>query len=114
MRRRKNFACGSSVLVRVEYEGGTAAWLSGCLVAPSVQGHGLPPPQELWPNQSYIEPFAAGDQKACLGCLSPLLYPFRHLEGLLPGDRGAPLAGVLLCTSVHQALEGAPWVGPTL
>ena len=65
-------------------------------------------------SESFFEPLVAGDQKACLGCLSPLLYPFRHLEGLLPGDRGAPLAGVLLCTSVHQALEGAPWVGPTL
>ena len=26
--------------------------------------------------------------------------------------RGAPLAGVLLCTLVRQALKGAPWVGP--
>ena len=24
---------------------------------------------------------------------------------------GSPLAGVLLCKSVHQALKGAPWVG---
>ena len=29
----------------------------------------------------------------------------------MPGDRGAPLAGVLLCTSVHQALEGAHCMG---
>ena len=41
------FACGSSAPVGVEYEGGAAAWLSGIVVAPSVQGHGLPPPQEL-------------------------------------------------------------------
>ena len=27
---------------------------------------------------------------------------------------GAPLAGVLLCRSVHQALKGAPWVGSYL
>ena len=46
------FACGSSAPVRVECEGGTAAWLAGTLMAPSVQGHGLPPPQELWPYQS--------------------------------------------------------------
>ena len=53
MQRCKTFfACGSSAPVRVEGEGGTAAWLVGTLAAPSVQGHGLPPPQELWPHQS--------------------------------------------------------------
>ena len=65
------FACGSSAPVRAEHEGGAAAWLMGTLAASSVQGHGLPPPQELWPNQSYIEPFAAGDQKVSLASLSP-------------------------------------------
>ena len=44
------FACGSSVPLRVECEGSTAAWLVGTLVAPSV--HGLPLPQELWPYYS--------------------------------------------------------------
>ena len=46
------FASGSSAPVRVEYAGGAAAWLAGTLVAPSVQGHGLPPLQEFWPYQS--------------------------------------------------------------
>ena len=32
--------------MRVECEGGAAAWLAGILVKPSVQGHGLPLPQE--------------------------------------------------------------------
>ena len=45
-------ACGSSAPVRVEHEGGTAAWLAGTLVVAGVQGHGLPLPQELWPYQS--------------------------------------------------------------
>ena len=40
--------------MRVVREGGAAAWLAGTLVAPSVQGHGLPPPQELWPYQSLV------------------------------------------------------------
>ena len=53
------FACGSSAPVRVEHEGGTAAWLVGTLMAPSVQGHGLPPPQELWPYRSLFEPLVA-------------------------------------------------------
>ena len=38
--------------MRIEHEGGTDAWLAGTLVAPSVQGHGLPQVQELWPYQS--------------------------------------------------------------
>ena len=45
-------ACGSSAPVRAEREGGAAAWLAGTLVASSVQGHKLPPRQELWPYQS--------------------------------------------------------------
>ena len=46
------FCLGSSAPVRVERGDGAAVWLAGTLVVPSVQGHGLPPPQELWPNQS--------------------------------------------------------------
>ena len=45
------FAYGSSASVRAEHDGGAAAWLVGTLVVQSVQGHGLPPPQELWPYQ---------------------------------------------------------------
>ena len=41
------FACGSSAPVRIEREGGVAAWLVGTLVAPSVQGHRLPPVMAL-------------------------------------------------------------------
>ena len=46
------FPCGSSAPVRVEREGGAAAWLAGSLVVPSVQGHGLLLPQEVWPYWS--------------------------------------------------------------
>ena len=77
------FACGSSAPVRVEHEGGTAAWLAGTLAVPSVQGHKLPPPQELWPYQSFFEPLVAGNQNTSLASLSPQLRPFRHLEGSL-------------------------------
>ena len=38
--------------VRVEAEGGAAAWLAGTLVATSVQGHKLHSSQELWLYQS--------------------------------------------------------------
>ena len=54
----------------VECEGGTAAWLAGTPVVPSVQRYGPPPPQELWPYQSVFEPLVAGDQKASLASLS--------------------------------------------
>ena len=62
--------CGSSAPVSVECEGSTAAWLVGTLAAPSVQGHRLPLPQELWPYQIF-KPLVAGDQKASLASLSP-------------------------------------------
>ena len=62
------FACGSSAPVRVEHEGGPAAWLVGTLVVPSVHRHKLPLPQELWP---FFEHLVAGDQKASLASLSP-------------------------------------------
>ena len=57
--------------MRVECEGGTAAWLMGTLTVPSVQGHGLPLLQELWPYQSlFFQPLIAGNQKASLASLS--------------------------------------------
>ena len=73
MHRRKTFfACGSSAPVRVEPEGGTADWLVGTVAMTNVQGHRLPPPQELWPYQSFFfKPLVAGNQKASLASLSP-------------------------------------------
>ena len=58
-------------------------WLVGTLEAPSVQGHGLPLLQELWPYQSIFEPLVAGDQKASLASLSLWLCLLRHLEDSL-------------------------------
>ena len=56
--------------MRVEREVGTAVWLVGTPVAPSVQGHGLPLPQVLWPYESFFQSFVAVDQKASLASLS--------------------------------------------
>ena len=56
--------------MRVEHEGGTAVWLEGTLAGSSVQGHGLPPVQELWPYESFFEPLVADDQEASLASLS--------------------------------------------
>ena len=52
MDTRRFVACGHSAPVRVESEGGAAAGLVETLEVPSVQGHGLPQPQELWPYQN--------------------------------------------------------------
>ena len=56
--------------MRAEHEGGAAAWLVGTMTVPSVQGHGLVLPQEVWPHQSFFEPLGASDQKASLASLS--------------------------------------------
>ena len=77
-------ACGSSAPVRAEHEGGAAAWLAGTLVVPSVQGHRLPLPQELWSYPSlFSEPLVSSDQKASLASLSLWLCLLRHLEDSL-------------------------------
>ena len=70
---QKFFAFGSSAPVRVEHEGIAAASLAGILVAPSVQGHRLSPPQELCMalSESFFKLLLAGDQKASLASLSP-------------------------------------------
>ena len=58
--------------MRVENEGGAAAWLLGTLVVPSVQGYALLLPQELWTYQSlFYEPLVAGNQKTSLASLLP-------------------------------------------
>ena len=71
MRRCKIFffACGSSDSVSFEHEGGAEPWLAGTLAVPSVQGHRLPLPQELWPYRIF-KPLVAGNQKASLASLS--------------------------------------------
>ena len=64
--------------MRVEHEGDAAAWVTGTLMTPNVQGHRLPQPRELWPYQSlflfgclFVEPLVASNQKASLASLSP-------------------------------------------
>ena len=77
--------------MRVESEGGTTAWLAGTLVEPSVQGHKLPPQQELWPYQSlFLSLFGQSFSVAllvqalkgipCLGSFFVVQH-IRHIEG---------------------------------
>ena len=97
-------ASGSSAPVRIESEGGTATWLVGTLVAPSVQGHGLPLPQQLWPYRSLFSNLLQ------LVIRSPLWPVFLH-SSASSGTQRASLPQVLLCCSACQALIGAPCVG---
>ena len=69
--------------LRVEHESGSPALVPRTLAAPSVQGHGLPQPQELWPYQSFFKPLVAGGQKTSLDILSLWLHPFMNLEDSL-------------------------------
>ena len=75
------FACGSSAPVRVEHEGGAAAWLVGTTVVPSVQGHGLVLPQEVWPHQSFsVAPLVQALRgPPCLGSFS-VVWLISHLK----------------------------------
>ena len=106
-RRRTSFACGSSAPVRVEREAGTAAWLVGTLVAPSVQGHGLPPPRGLWPYQSlFSEPLVAGDQMAFFASFS--------VAPSIQALRGLPCPGSFSVDRCIRHLKGLPGGGSAL
>ena len=61
--------------MRVECEGGAAAWLAGTWTASSAGVMAL--------SGSFFEPLVAGNQKASLASLFPWLCPFRHLRGSL-------------------------------
>ena len=75
-------ACGSSASLRVEHVGGTAAWLAGTLVAPSVQGHGLPPPQELWPYHSFFQASCSWQSEGLFDQSFSVASPIQALRGL--------------------------------
>ena len=101
--RHDFFACGSSAPVRVEREDGTAAWLAEILAAPSVQGHGMPLPQELWSSQSLSRACCSWRPEGLFGQSFSVAPPIQSLRGL-------PCLGSLSCSS-GQAHRGAPWLG---
>ena len=63
------FACGSSAAVRVEREGGAAAWLAGTLEVAGTWTASATGVMAL--SESFFKPLVAGDQKASLTSLSP-------------------------------------------
>ena len=115
-RRKTFFVCGSSAPVRPECGGGAAAWLAGTLGCQVVQGHALPPPQELWPYQSLFRASCIWGSGGLFGHSFSAAPPIQALRGLpCLGSFSVvwhicPLAGVLLCRLAHQAFKGATWV----
>ena len=79
----------------------------------------------VMPHQGlFSQTLVAGNQKASLAVFLHSSAYSGTYRAPLPGvllchskhqaHRGAPLAGVLLCRWAHQALKGAAWWGPTL
>ena len=95
------FACGISAPVRVEHEGGAAAWLVGTLAVSSVQGHGLPPFQELWPYQSLFSSWYSE------GLFSQSFSEAPPIQAL----RGLPCLGSFSVVRCIRHIEGRPWLG---
>ena len=107
-RHKTLFACGSSAPVRDEHEGGAAAWLVGTLVAPSVQEHGLPPPQELWPYKSlFFKPLVNWRSEDLFGQSFSIAPPIEACRGL-------HCLGSFSVVHCVQHIEGSPWLGSTL
>ena len=106
-RRLTFFACGSSALVRIEREGGAATWLAEILAAPSVQGHGVPSPQELWPHQSLLLSLLK------LAIRRPI-WPVVLRSPAFQALRGLPCLGSFSVVLHIRHIEGSPGLGPTL
>ena len=72
--------------MRVECEGGAAAWLAGILSVPSVQGHGLPPPQSYGPIRVFIPASCSWRSEGLFGQSFSIAPPIQALRGLLSWD----------------------------
>ena len=118
---RHFFACGSSAPVRVEREGGAAAWLAGTLGRQVCRDTDSLCPRSNGPIRAFFQASCSGQSEGLFGqCLS-IALPTQALRGLLclgsfsvvlciRHIEGAP-SWVLLCRSACQALKGAHRVG---
>ena len=101
--------------MRVEHEGDRAAWVVGTMVAPTVQGYGLPQPLEYWPYQSLFSSLWY------LTIRRPLRLVFAH-SSTVQALRGLPCLGSFSVVPCIRHIEGpppsaplpAPGWGPTL
>ena len=69
--------------MRVELEGGRAAWLVGTLAAPSTQGHELLPLQGLQPIRVFFQSFCSWRSEGLFGQSFSTTLPFQALTGAL-------------------------------
>ena len=112
--------------VRVEYEGGAAAWFAGTLAVQSVHGHRLPPTRSYGPIRVFFQascswqseclfgqsfpiapPIQALGWLPCLGSVSVVPWHFRHIERL-------SWMGSYPVYWHIRYLKGHPGSGPTL
>ena len=84
--------------------GAAAAWLAGTLAAPSVQGHGRPPPQELCPIRVFFPSLL------WLAIRRPL-WPSFSIAPPLQALRGLPCLGSFSVVPSIRHTEGPPWLG---
>ena len=101
---RLSFVCGSSDPVRVECEGGTAAWLAGTLGVPSAQGHGLPPPQDYGPIRVFFWASSSWWSEGLFGQSFSVAPPIRAL-------RGVSCLGSFSVVRLVRHIEGPLWLG---
>ena len=83
--------------MRADREGGAAAWLTGTLAAPGVQGQGLLPPQEFWPYQSLFLASCSWRSEGLFGQSFSVASPIQAVRGLpcrgFPGGSDGKASG---------------------
>ena len=90
--------------MRVECEGGAAAWLAGILVKPSVQDTDCLCRRSDGPIRVFFQASCSWQSEGLFGQSFSIAPPVQT-------HRRGSLTGVLLCGLAHQSLKGAPWVG---
>ena len=115
MHRGKTSLTGSSASVRVENEGGAAAWLLGTLAVPSAQDMDCLHHKSFGAISVFFQASCCCRSEPLFGQSFSVALPvqesflawgpsvFRRVRH----TKGPPLPGVLLCSSVHQAFVGA-------
>ena len=96
-----SFLCMTAV--RVECEGGAAAWFAGTLAVQSVHGHRLPPTRSYGPFRVFFQASCSWQSEGLFGQLFSVALPVQALRG--------PPCLVFFCCSECQAHRGAPWLG---
>ena len=104
-RHETSFACDSSASVRIEHEGGAAAWLAGTMAALSMQGHRLPPPQD--PARVFLQASCGWQSEGLFGQSFSIAPPVQALRGL-------PCLESFSVVRCIRHIEGPPGWGPTL